>query len=173
MAKPRARGLGVPFDGQPGPLNAITDIAGIEVGHRTLIEGEGIRTGVSAVFPQGRKHADEPVSAGFFSLNGCGEMTGVTWVEESGLLEGPMLLTNTFAVGTAHTAVIKWGKEHFPKSWGFALPVVGETYDGFLSDIRRFPVTEGHCTEALDGARGGAVEEGSVGGGTGMTTYDF
>jgi len=184
--EPRARDLGVPFDGTPGPLNAITDVAGVEVGHTTLISGEGklvvgqgpVRTGVTAVLPRGKTY--DPVHAGWFSLNGNGEMTGTTWVEESGWLEGPVMITNTHSVGTVRDATIAWALEHgyfreLPGAPGvfWVLPVVAETYDGDLNDINGFHVKPEHAFAALDAARGGSVAEGNVGGGTGMITHGF
>jgi len=181
-AKPeRARNLGVPFDGTPGPLNAITDVKGVEVGQTTIIRGEGplkvgegpVRTGVTVVFPRG-KVDPEPVYAGWFSQNGNGEMTGTTWVEESGMLETPVAITNTHSVGVVRDAEIAWGvKRGFVKNDDWSLPVVAETWDGWLNDINGFHVKPEHAVQALDGARGGAVEEGAVGGGTGMVCYGF
>jgi D-aminopeptidase len=176
--KPRARDLGIPLEGTPGPLNAITDVKGVEVGHVTLVSGEGklkvgsgpVRTGVTAVLPRGRKSAD-PVFAGWFSLNGNGEMTGTAWIEESGFLEGPVLLTNTSSVGTVRDAVVKWWATRSKQPW--VLPVVAETYDGYLNDTHGFHVKEKHAIEALESARGGPVAEGGVGGGTGMTCFEF
>ncbi|MFN0110998.1 MAG: P1 family peptidase, partial [Blastocatellia bacterium] len=181
QSKPRARDLGIPFDGVPGKLNAITDIAGIEVGHTTLISGEGklqvgvgpVRTGVTAVLPRG-KASNDPVFAGWFSLNGNGEMTGTTWIEESGFLEGPVMITNTSSVGVVRDAVIAWQSKQFGKTmqpWG--LPVVAETYDGWLNDIGGFHVKPEHAFAALDNAKSGAVAEGNVGGGTGMIAFEF
>jgi len=181
-AKPRARDLGVPFGGEPGALNAITDVAGVEVGHVTLVEGAGrlvpgkgpVRTGVTAVLPRGRAAPSEPVFAGWFSQNGNGEMTGTTWVEESGQLYGPVMITNTHSVGVVRDAVIGWSVARYgldDDSW--ALPVVGETWDGWLNDINGFHVRGEHAFRALDGARGGPVAEGNVGGGTGMICYEF
>ena len=181
--RPRARDLGVPFDGTPGPLNAITDVAGVEVGHTTLISGEGklvvgqgpVRTGVTAVLPRG-KNGNNNVFAGWFSLNGNGEMTGTTWVEESGILEGPVMITNTHSVGVVRDAVIAWRiRRGAPEASGYwwSLPVVAETYDGFLNDVNGFHVKPEHATAALDSAHGGKVEEGSVGGGTGMVCNGF
>jgi L-aminopeptidase/D-esterase-like protein len=178
-AKPRARDLGVPFDGTPGPLNAITDVAGITVGHTTLISGEGklqigkgpVRTGVTAVLPRGKDSMKEPVFAGWWSLNGNGEMTGTTWVEESGFLEGPVMITNTHSVGVVRDAVIQWRVEHGqpdPQGYWWSLPIVAETWDGWLNDINGFHVTPEHAFHAIDTASGGHVEEGAVGGGTGM-----
>ena len=179
-AKPRARDLGVPFDGTPGPLNAITDVAEVEVGHSTIISGAGalrvgegpVRTGVTAILPRG-KGAAEPVMAGWFSLNGNGEMTGTTWVEESGFLEGPVLITNTHSVGVVRDAVIAWQLRQGPTAQPWSLPVVAETWDGFLNDINGFHVKERHAFEALDAARPGPVVEGNVGGGTGMVCHEF
>jgi L-aminopeptidase/D-esterase-like protein len=178
--KPRARDLGVPFDGTPGRLNAITDVAGVEVGHTTLIAGEGklqvgvgpVRTGVTALLPRGRESAD-PVFAGWFSLNGNGEMTGTAWVEESGFLEGPVLLTNTSSVGLVRDAAVKFYTRRAKQLQPWLLPVVAETYDGYLNDTHGFHVKEKHVFEALESARGGAVAEGNVGGGTGMTCFEF
>lgn len=177
--KARGRDLGIPFDGTPGALNAITDVAGVEVGHTTLISGDGklipgkgpVRTGVTAVLPRGRSDAD-PVFAGWFTLNGNGEMTGTTWVEESGLLAGPVMITNTHSVGIVRDAVIQWQVQH-NQAFDWSLPVVAETYDGTLNDINGFHVRPEHVFQALDGARGGRVAEGSVGGGTGMVCNGF
>jgi len=180
----RARGLGVPFDGTPGPLNAITDIPGVLVGHTTLIEGSGkltvgkgpIRTGVTAVLPRGLDSMRQFSFAGWFSQNGNGEMTGTTWVEESGFLEGPVMITNTHSVGVVRDAVIAWRVAHggpdATDSW-WSLPVVAETWDGWLNDINGFHVRPEHVFHALDSAHGGAVEEGAVGGGTGMVCNGF
>ena len=181
--KPRARDLGVPFDGTPGPLNAITDVAGVEVGDRTLISGEGklqvgvgpVRTGVTAIFPRGKASAD-PVFAGWYTENGNGEMTGTTWVEESGFLYGPVMITNTHSVGVVRDAVIKWQFEHGPpapeEDW-WSLPVVAETWDGYLNDINGFHVKPEDAFAAMESAHGGPVEEGNVGGGTGMICNEF
>jgi D-aminopeptidase len=178
-AQVRARGLGVPFEGTPGPLNAITDVAGVEVGHATIIRGDGplvvgqgpVRTGVTAILPRG-KAADDDVMAAWFTLNGNGEMTGTTWVEESGFLGGPIMITNTHSVGVVRDAVIEWivGKG---KAFDWSLPVVAETWDGPLNDINGFHVTKDHAFAALDSARSGPVTEGAVGGGTGMTCNGF
>ena len=179
----RARDLGVPFEGTPGPLNAITDVKGVEVGHTTLISGEGalkvgmgpVRTGVTAVLPRGRGNSD-PVFAGWFTENGNGEMTGTTWVEESGFLEGPVMITNTHSVGVVRDAVIAWRvKNGQPKNseYWWSLPVVAETWDGWLNDVNGFHVHPEHVFAALDNARPGPVEEGNVGGGTGMICYEF
>jgi D-aminopeptidase len=184
LAKPRSRDLGVPFDGVPGPLNAITDVAGVTVGHTTLISGEGklqvgkgpVRTGVTAVLPRGKDSMSNPVFAGWWSLNGNGEMTGTTWVEESGFLEGPVMITNTHSVGVVRDAVIQWRVIHSqpdPTGYWWSLPVVAETWDGWLNDINGFHVKPEHAFHAIDAARGGAVEEGAVGGGTGMVCNGF
>ena len=178
-AEPRARDLGVPFEGTPGPLNAITDVAGVEVGHSTIISAEGVspavRTGVTAVLPRGKRPPTEAVFAGWFSQNGNGEMTGTTWVEESGLLYGPVMITNTHSVGVVRDAVIAWGGKHYTfdtDDW-WSLPVVAETWDGWLNDINGFHVKPEHAFAALDIARSGPVAEGNVGGGTGMICYEF
>ncbi len=177
--RPRARDLGVPFDGTPGPLNAITDVAGVTVGQTTIVAGQGklvvgqgpVRTGVTAIFPRGKTNGD-PVFSGWFTLNGNGEMTGTTWVEESGFLAGPVLITNTHSVGIARDAVIEWlVAKGFDFDW--SLPVVAETWDGALNDINGFHVTKQHVFQALDSARGGPVAEGNVGGGTGMVCNQF
>jgi D-aminopeptidase len=178
-AAPRARDLGIPFDGTTGPNNAITDVAGVLVGHTTLISGSGklkvgqgpVRTGVTAVLPRGNDSLSNPVFAAWFSQNGNGEMTGTTWVEESGFLEGPVMITNTHSVGVVRDAVIQWrvSKGNADKDgYWWSLPVVGETWDGWLNDVNGFHVKPEHVFKALDGAHGGPVEEGSVGGGTGM-----
>jgi L-aminopeptidase/D-esterase-like protein len=181
--KPRARDLGVPFDGTPGPLNAITDVSGVLVGDTTLISGEGklvvgkgpVRTGVTAVLPRGRNF-DDAVMAGWWSLNGNGEMTGTTWVEESGLLVGPVLITNTHSVGVVRDAVIQWivKQRHVgPDEDWWSLPVVAETWDGWLNDINGFHVKPEHAFHAIDSAASGPVAEGAVGGGTGMICNGF
>jgi len=170
--KPRARDLGVPFDGTPGLLNAITDIAGIEVGHTTLIDGPNIRTGVTVVFPRGKSTTDSAF-AGWYSQNGNGEMTGTTWIEESGFLDSPVLITNTHSVGVVRDSYIQWNLKKHPDMGGWELPVVAETFDGFLNDINGFHVKPEHVFAALDGARPGRVAEGGVGGGTGMVCYGF
>lgn len=178
----RGRGLGIPLQGTPGPNSAITDVPGVEVGYTTLIEGEGplipgkgpIRTGVSAIHPRGRTGTADPVQAGWFSFNGNGEMTGTALIEETGFLSVPILITNTHSVGAAHQGAIKWLVDRHPslaKLW--ALPVVAETWDGYLNDINGLHVTPEHAYAALEAARGGAIEEGSVGGGTGMVCYGF
>ena len=183
-ADPRARDLGIPFDGTPGPHNAITDVSGVEVGFTTLISGSGklvvgrgpVRTGVTAVLPRGHKSFSDPVFAGWYSLNGNGEMTGTTWVEESGFLEGPVMITNTHSVGVVRDAVIAWRVQHGPpdqSGYWWSLPVVAETYDGSLNDINGFHVKPDHVFHALDTASSGPVAEGNVGGGTGMVCHGF
>ena len=180
----RARDLGIPFDGTPGKLNAITDVPGIEVGHTTLISGEGklevgkgpVRTGVTAVLPRGKDSVNDPVFAGWFSQNGNGEMTGTTWVEESGFLEGPVMITNTHSVGVVRDAVVQWRVAHGkpdPTGYWWSLPVVAETWDGWLNDINGFHVKPEHAFQAINSARSGAVQEGAVGGGTGMVCNGF
>jgi D-aminopeptidase len=183
-AAERARDLGVPFNGTPGPLNAITDVPGLEVGHTTLMSGDGklqrgvgpVRTGVTAILPRGRQDAT-PAFAGYFAQNGNGEMTGTAWIEESGFAEGPVLITNTHSVGTVRDAAIKWHIARKPKSQPFedlwSLPIVAETWDGYLNDINGFHVTDQDAFHALDSARSGPVAEGAVGGGTGMICYGF
>ena len=183
-AKPRARDLGVPFDGTPGPLNAITDVAGLTVGHTTLISGEGklqigrgpVRTGVTAVLPRGQQSMSNPVFAGWFTENGNGEMTGTTWVEESGFLEGPVMITNTHSVGVVRDSVIQWRVAHGqpdPAGYWWSLPVVAETWDGWLNDINGFHVKPADAFHAIDSASSGPVTEGNVGGGTGMICNEF
>ena len=172
--KPRARVLGIPFAGRPGRWNAITDVPGVEVGYATLIEGDNVRTGVTAVHPRGRAGAADPVAAGFHSQNGNGEMTGVSWIAESGTFTGPVAITNTHAVGIAHAGIVAWAIEHHPavtEAW--LLPVAAETWDGYLNDINGHHVTEDTVVAALEAAGTGPVEEGSVGGGTGMNCYEF
>jgi L-aminopeptidase/D-esterase-like protein len=171
QSKPRARDLGIPFDGTPGPLNAITDVSGVEVGQTTLTTGPA-RTGVTAILPRGKTSAD-PAFAGWFSLNGNGEMTGTTWIEEAGFLEGAVFITNTHSVGVVRDAAIAWSTKHRKLFQPWSLPVVAETYDGGLNDINGFHVKPEHVLAALDGARGGPVAEGNVGGGTGMRCYGF
>jgi len=175
----RARELGVPFQGTPGSHNAITDVAGVEVGHTTLISGEGptvegegpVRTGVTAILPRGRGSLD-PVYGGAFTLNGNGELTGTHWIEESGFVQGPILLTTTWSVGTVRDAALKWQYANAP-GFHLGLPVVGETADYSLNDRTGFHVREEHALQALEGARSGPVAEGNVGGGTGMTCHSF
>jgi L-aminopeptidase/D-esterase-like protein len=180
--KPRARSLGVRLRGNPGIRNAITDVPGVAVGYVTLIEGHGpmrvgqgpVRTGVTAILPRGRDGVGTPCAAGFYSLNGNGEMTGVSWLEETGSLSSPILLTNTHAVGACHRGIIDWTVKHRPdlaEQW--LLPVVAETWDGYLNDINGNHVTAEHAVAAIDAAEEGAIEEGSVGGGTGMNCYAF
>jgi L-aminopeptidase/D-esterase-like protein len=180
----RARDLGIPFEGTAGKFNAITDVPGVEVGYTTLISGEGklevgkgpVRTGVTAILPRGHASLNDPVYAGFFSLNGNGEMTGTAWVDESGFLEGPIIITNTHSVGVARDAVIAWRVKHGAADktgYWWSLPVVAETWDGWLNDINGFHVKPEDVWHALDNARSGALEEGSVGGGTGMICYEF
>jgi len=183
QTEPRARDLGVPFDGKPGQYNAITDVKGVEVGHTTLISGSGklqvgvgpVRTGVTAVLPRGKDSID-PVFAGWFTLNGNGEMTGTTWVEDSGFLDGPVMMTNTHSVGVVRDAVIAWRVKHAPpddEGYWWSLPVVAETWDGYLNDVNGFHVKPEHVFHALDTAHDGPVEEGNVGGGTGMICNEF
>ena len=183
--KDRARDLGIPFDGTPGPLNAITDVDGVLVGQTTLIKGSGklivgqgpIRTGVTAVLPRApAAMLDHFAFAGWYSQNGSGEMTGTAWVEESGFLEGPVLITNTHSVGVVHDAVIAWRVAHGPADatdFWWSTPVVAETWDGWLNDINGFHVKPEHVFQAMDNARGGPIEEGNVGSGTGMICYGF
>ena len=183
QTKPRARDLGIPFDGTPGPYNAITDVAGVEVGYKTLIEGTGklvvgkgpVRTGVTAIFPKGKGSLDR-VFAAWFTLNGNGEMTGTTWVEESGGLGTPVMITNTHSVGVVRDAVIEWYSKKVKGSnysGDISLPVVAETYDGFLNDINGFHVRKEHVFEAMESAKSGTLQEGNVGGGTGMIAHGF
>jgi len=180
----RARDLAVPFEGAPGPLNSITDVAGVEVGYTTIVRGEGklvvgkgpVRTGVTAIIPRGHDSLNDPVYAAVFSLNGNGEMTGTNWVEESGFLEGPIVITNTHSVGVARDAVIAWRIKHGAadaSGYWWSLPLVAETWDGWLNDTNGFHVKAEDAFHALDSAHGGAIGEGSVGGGTGMICYEF
>lgn len=172
--QPRARALGIPFDGTPGRWNAITDVPGVEVGYATLISGQAVRTGVTAIHPRGAAGAGDPLTAGFFSQNGNGEMTGVSWIEESGSFSGPVAITNTHAVGVAHAAIVAWTVRRHPRlADAWLLPVAAETWDGYLNDINGQHVTERVVIDALESAAGGQVEEGSVGGGTGMNCYEF
>ena len=180
QTKPRARNLGVPFEGVPGPLNAITDVAGVRVGHTTLIRGQGdlrvgdgpVRTGVTVILPRGGNPAD-PVFGGWFALNGNGEMTGTTWIEESGFLEGPISITNTHSVGTVRDAIIDWQVKRGGVFQPWSLPVVAETYDGSLNDINGFHVKSEHVFAALESTSSGPVAEGNVGGGTGMRCLGY
>tara|TARA_B110000438_G_scaffold163133_1_gene156162 strand:- start:1677 stop:2807 length:1131 start_codon:yes stop_codon:yes gene_type:complete len=180
--KPRARDIGISFLGKPGKLNAITDVKGVEVGHSTIISGKGknvvgkgpVRTGITAIFPRGKKFS--PVYANWYSLNGNGEMTGTTWVTESGFLETPIMITNTNSVGVVRDAVLKWFVDYNwygDEDWWYTYPVVAETYDGFLNDIYGFHVKNEHVLEAIQDAKSGLVTEGNVGGGTGMLTLGF
>ena len=179
QTKPRARDLGVPFEGATGANNAITDVAGVEVGHRTLIEGDSVRTGVTAVWPRGRKSSD-PVFGAYFSQNGNGDMTGTHWLQESGFLDGPVLITNTHSVGVVRDAFIAWlVKNHrtpgtnFFNGGFYTYPIVAETYDGSLNDINGFHVRPPDVEAAVESASTGPVAEGNVGGGTGMVCYGF
>jgi len=172
--KPRARSLGIPFTGTPGRWNAITDVPGTQVGYVTLIEGDSVRTGVTGILPRGADGAADPVAAGFFSLNGNGEMTGVSWIGESGTFSLPLVITNTHSVGIAHAGIVAWTAKHHPElgdEW--PLPVAAETWDGYLNDAYGHHITEATVIGALEAAHGGPVEEGSVGGGTGMICYEF
>ncbi|CAN0585536.1 unnamed protein product [Ectocarpus sp. 12 AP-2014] len=182
--KPRARDLGVPFNGKTGALNAITDVAGVEVGYSTIISGKGanivgegpVRTGVTAIFPRGKAKKMSPVYANWYSLNGNGEMTGTKWVTESGFLETPIMITNTNSVGVVRDAVLKWYVKtdwYKGEDWWYTYPVVAETYDGFLNDIYGFHVQEKHVLEAITNATTGKIAEGNVGGGTGMMCLGF
>ena len=172
--KARARALGVPFGGTPGRWNAITDVPGLSVGYTTLIEGAAVRTGVTAIHPRGADAAGDPVAAGFFSQNGNGEMTGISWIAESGTFAGPVAITNTHAVGVAHAGIIAWAVRHHPElAEVWLLPVAAETWDGYLNDINGHHVTEQTVIDALESATAGPAEEGSVGGGTGMNCYGF
>jgi len=179
--KPRARDLGIPFNGTAGKFNAITDVKGVEVGYSTIISGEGknvrgqgpVRTGVTAILPRGR--INNPVFGNWYTLNGNGEMTGTTWITESGFLEGPVMITNTNSVGVVRDAVLKWYVKTgwYKEDFWYTYPVVAETYDGFLNDIYGFHVKENHAYEALDNAKTGLLQEGNVGGGTGMMSLGF
>jgi L-aminopeptidase/D-esterase-like protein len=182
--KLRARDLGVPFVGIPGEFNAITDVEGVEVGYSTIISGEGInivgkgpvRTGVTAIFPRGKASKFSPVFANWYSLNGNGEMTGTTWIAESGFLETPIMITNTNSVGEVRQAVLKWFVDtnwYQGEEMWYTYPVVAETYDGFLNDIYGFHVKERHVLDAIDNAKGGQIAEGNIGGGTGMMCLGF
>lgn len=179
--KPRARDIGIPFNGTTGKFNAITDVKGVEVGYSTIITGQGknvrgkgpVRTGVTAILPRGR--TNNPVYANWYSLNGNGEMTGTTWITESGFLEGPIMITNTNSVGVVRDAVLKWYVKTgwYKEDFWYTYPVVAETYDGFLNDIYGFHVKEEHAFAALDSAKPGSIQEGNVGGGTGMMCLGF
>ena len=178
--KPREHDLKLPIGGTPGPLNAITDVAGVEVGHTTLVSGSGklvvgkgpVRTGLTVIHPRGKANPD-PVFAAWFTLNGNGEMTGTTWLQESGLLEGPVAITNTHSVGVVRDAIIQWEVSQKNALQPWWLPVVAETYDGGLNDINGFHVKPEHVIAALDRATGGLPQEGAVGGGTGMVCHGF
>lgn len=179
--KPRARDIGIPFEGTTGTFNAITDVKGVEVGYSTIISGQGknirgkgpVRTGVTAILPRGKNN--NPVFANWYSLNGNGEMTGTTWITESGFLETPIMITNTNSVGVVRDAVLKWfvDTHWYKENFWYTYPVVAETYDGFLNDIYGFHVKESHAYEALNSAKSGAIKEGNVGGGTGMMCLGF
>jgi D-aminopeptidase len=173
--KPRARSLGIPFAGIPGANNALTDVSGVEVGYSTLIEGNDVRTGVTAIHPRGRTNPGDACAAGVHSQNGNGEMTGVSWIEESGTMAGPIALTNTHAVGIAHASIVRWTVKHHAElaEAAWLLPVATETWDGYLNDINGGHVTIDTGLEALESAVSGAIDEGSVGGGTGMNCYEF
>jgi D-aminopeptidase len=176
QGRPRARGLGLPLPGTTGPLNAITDVPGVEVGTTTLIRGETVRTGVTAILPRPRTSLLNPVWAGMFSMNGNGEMTGAHWIRDGGWLTGPITVTNTFSVGLAHHAAVRWMAAAFPQAMDqcvWLLPVAAETYDGWLNDIAGQHVTESDVLSAIDSAKPGPVQEGCVGGGTGMICYEF
>ncbi|CAN3129414.1 P1 family peptidase [Mycobacterium sp. smrl_JER01] len=180
--RPRARGAGIELPGTPGPFNALTDVAGVQIGVTTLVEGDGplvpgrgpVRTGVTAILPRGRSGVGRPCAAGWYSLNGNGEMTGTTWIDEVGSFNLPVVLSNTHAIGVCHTGVVQWANRVVPRlgrQW--LLPVCTETWDGYLNDINGGHVRVEHVEAALDNATGGPVPEGSVGGGTGMNCYDF
>jgi D-aminopeptidase len=172
--RPRARSLGIPFGGTPGRWNAITDVPGVQAGYATLIRGDSVRTGVTAIHPRGPDGAGDPVAAGFCSQNGNGEMTGVSWIGESGTFSGPIAITNTHAVGIAHAGIVAWTVKHHPHlADAWLLPVAAETWDGYLNDINGHHVTEQTAIDALEAAASGPLEEGSVGGGTGMHCYQF
>ena len=172
--KPRARAVGLTFRGTPGPYNAITDVQGVEVGYQTLIKADNVRTGVTAIHPRGKSNPGDPVAAGYHSLNGNGEMTGVSWIEESGTCQGPIAITNTHAVGVAHAGIIAWMNRYHPDLTDvWLLPVAAETWDGYLNDINGHHVNEDTVVEALATATTTQPDEGSVGGGTGMNCYQF
>jgi D-aminopeptidase len=178
--EPRARDLGIPFDGTPGQYNAITDVPGVTVGFETIIrdleDDKAVRTGVTAILPRGAATNDQPVYGGWFSLNGNGEMTGTTWVEESGFVEGPVMITNTHSVGAVHEGTIRWRFENGAadsSGYWWSLPVVAETWDGYLNDINGFHVRPDHAFAAIEAAAGGSVAEGNVGGGTAMICFEF
>ncbi len=177
---PRARDLGVPFDGDPGEYNAITDVSGVTVGFETIIadldDDKAVRTGVTAILPRGDETNQKPVFGGWFSLNGNGEMTGTTWVEESGFIEGPIMITNTHSVGAVHEGTIRWRFENGAADSGgywWSLPVIAETWDGYLNDINGFHVRPEHAAAAIEAAKSGPVAEGNIGGGTAMNCFEF
>ena len=178
--QPRARDLGIPFDGTPGEYNAITDVDGVTVGFETIIrdlpDRKAVRTGVTAVLPRGERTNNQPVYGGWFSLNGNGEMTGTTWIEESGFIEGPIMITNTHSVGAVHEGTIQWrfnnGAADSSGYW-WSLPVIAETWDGYLNDINGFHVRPEHAAAAIEAATGGLVEEGNIGGGTAMNCFEY
>jgi D-aminopeptidase len=172
MTKLRARDLGILFEGTPGTFNAITDVEGIEVGYSTIIEGQSTRTGVTIVHPRG-KHDHDPVYAGYFPFNGNGEMTGAAWMEEGGLLEGPIGITNTHSVGMVRDTIIDWQIKQGAIFQKWSCPVVAETADGWLNDMNGFHVKAEHVLQAIESAQGGAITEGNVGGGTGMICFEF
>ena len=184
-AKPRARDLGLSFEGKPGTFNSITDVGGVEVGFKTIIEGEGpvevgkgpIRTGVTAILPRGKRNKPSPIWAGQFNLNGNGEMTGTHWINEAGYFISPICITNTHSVGIAHHATVGWMidqyKDFFQEGHAWAMPVIAETYDGLTNDICGRHIQENHVLSAIDSAAIGFIREGNVGGGTGMLTYEF
>lgn len=176
MTVPRARDLGIPFDGEPGPWNAITDVPGLEVGYSTIVADEPsvVRTGVTAILPRGRAAPGAPCAAGIAVLNGNGELTGRSWIEESGQFQTPIAITNSHAVGAVHRGIDMWMAEHDPMTAAqWMLPVVGETWDGYLNSINADAVKPEHAALALDAATSGPVVEGNVGGGTGMNCYGF
>jgi D-aminopeptidase len=172
MIKPRARDLGIPFDGNTGTFNSITDVSGVTVGYATVIEGHSARTGVTVIHPRG-KGDHTPMYAGVYSFNGNGEMTGAAWIEEGGLLEGPIGITNSHSVGIVRDTIIAWQLKNNAMYQRWSLPVVGETADGWLNDMNSFHVKEHHVMSALDSAKSGIIEEGNIGGGTGMVCYEF
>jgi D-aminopeptidase len=172
MTKPRARDLGIPFEGTTGKYNSITDVQGVTVGYATVIEGESARTGVTILHPRGQDDHD-PVFAAWFPFNGNGEMTGSAWVEEGGFLEGPIGITNTHSVGVVRDTIIQWQVKHSTIFQGWSCPLVTETADGWLNDINAFFVKPEHVLEALSSATSGPIAEGNVGGGAGMLCYEF
>lgn len=172
MTKPRARDLGIPFEGTPGIYNAITDVPGVTVGYATVIEGPSARTGVTIIHPRGQRN-HEPVFAATFAFNGNGEMTGAAWVEEGGMLEGPIGITNTHSVGIVRDTIIDWQAKNDSIYQRWSCPVVTETADGWLNDMNGFHVKAEHVWYALDNARDGTIADGNVGGGTGMLCYEF